>query len=442
MRSIQFSDADCMPKVNTTSAVPVRYVVYSDERTAVKFPGFIFAKWGNIHRVTMNFFGKTVIVPEKIPIDTTASECYNMINTKKCGGYEMILSYDKHVFSHELRSDGYWMRTIEWETLNCALEQVQLFQQVEDEDFPTPIGKASATAGTLSHNHLTLVWDTTYTHKIQHELRTVEFGSGTLLMKTENEKYFRFLDNDRQLDFHLTLQPPCTPNQRNCNNRTMTFKIVGHSKLILVTWPIIDKSLSLTAESAAIKEKAPPSVTMETTSPSSDPDLDRLANKQYIQDRAIDRDNQLARLLQTIKCDVRKAKNERAIITAQYNDWLTALLLKLPRCAKLQAFGQTAVVIQCKAVNATFETVIMPCGPQPKFNNYTIYLDGWELVKFSPCYWKNGFVNFNDKPYAFRNNTWTRLDPNIVLPECTLAHSFRYEDVKSFDYDHRSNPAC
>ncbi|KZS00254.1 Uncharacterized protein APZ42_003527, partial [Daphnia magna] len=92
-------------------------------------------------------------------------------------------------------------------------------------------------------------------------------------------------------------------------------------------------------------------------------------------------------------------------------------------------------------VNATFETVITPFGPQPKFNNYTINLDGWELVKFSPCYCTNGFVHFNDKLYAFRNNTWTRIDPNIVLPERTLAHSFRYEDLKSFDYDHRSNPA-
>ncbi|XP_045035981.1 LOW QUALITY PROTEIN: uncharacterized protein LOC116934869 [Daphnia magna] len=328
MGIIQFPDADCKPKMNSTSAVPVRYVVYSDERAAVKFPGFICARWRNIHRVTMNFFGQTVIVPEKIPIDTTASECYKMINTKKCEGYEMTLSDEKYVFSHEPRSDGYWMRTVDSEILNCALEQIQLFQQMEDEDFPTPIGKAAATAGTLSHNHLTLVWDTTYTHKIQHELH-----------------------------------------------------------------------------------------------------------------RDIDRDNELARMLQTIECDVRKAKNERAIITAQYNGWLAASLLKLPRCAKLQAFGQTAVVIQCKAVNATIETVITPCGPQPKFNSYTINLDGWELVKFSPCYWTNGFVNFNDKPYAFRNNTWKRIDPNIVLPERTLAHSFRYEDVKAFDYDHRSNPA-
>ncbi|KZR97108.1 Uncharacterized protein APZ42_008202, partial [Daphnia magna] len=139
------------------------------------------------------------------------------------------VNWEVHLWTDYMATLGYWMRTVEWETLNCALEQVQLFQQVEDEDFPTPMGKASAPAGTLSHNHLTLVWDTTYTHKIQHELRTVEFGTGTLMMKTENEKYFRLLDDDRQLDFHLTLQPPCTPNQRNCNNRTTTSKIVDQS---------------------------------------------------------------------------------------------------------------------------------------------------------------------------------------------------------------------
>ncbi|KZR95515.1 Uncharacterized protein APZ42_010735, partial [Daphnia magna] len=53
----------------------------------------------------------------------------------------------------------------------------------------------------------------------------------------------------------------------------------------------------------------------------------------------------------------------------------------------------------------------------------------------------NGFVNFNDKPYAFRNNTWKRVDANMVLPEQTLAHSFRNDDVKFFDYEPRTNPA-
>ncbi|KAK4028702.1 hypothetical protein OUZ56_021706 [Daphnia magna] len=265
---------------------------------------------------------------------------------------------------------------------------------MEDEDFSTPIGKASAKSGNLSHNHLTLVWDKTYTQKSQHTLRIVESGTGTLTKKLGD--------------------PPCVTTQQHCSNRTTVFNIFSQSKLPLIT--------------AAIMEKFPP-ITAETPAPSSAEDLDKAANKQYIQDRVTDRENELVRMIQRLECDARKAKHERAIVAAQYNGWLAASHLKLPQCTKLQAFGQTAVVIKCNSVNVRFETIITSCGPQPKFNNYTINLDGWELVKYSPCYWTNGFVNFNDKPYAFCNNTWKGVDANMVLPEQTLAHSFRYDDV-------------
>ncbi|KZS08408.1 Uncharacterized protein APZ42_027611 [Daphnia magna] len=245
----------------------------------------------------------------------------------------------------------------------------------------------------LSHNHLILVWDKTYTLKSQHTLQIVESGTGTLTKKLGAEKYFRLLDDRRQLDFHLTPQPPCVPIQQHCSNRTTVFTIVGQSKLSLIT--------------AAIMEKFPP-ITVETSTPSSAEDLDKAANKQYNQDRVTDRENELGRMIQRLECDARKAKHERAIAAAPYNGWLAASHLKLPQCTKLQAFGQTAVVIK---------------------------------FKYSRCYWTNGFVNFNDKPYAFRNNTWKRVDANMVLPEQTLAHSFRYDDVKFFHYEHRTNPA-
>ncbi|KAK4017830.1 hypothetical protein OUZ56_033676 [Daphnia magna] len=393
MGIIQFSDSNCKPETNTTDTMQVKYTVYSDERAAVKFPGFICAQWKNISRITKTFFGQLVIVPDKISIDTTPSEFYDMINNKKCGEYPMTFSDNKYVFGRDPGIVGYWLQTIDLEILNCVLDQVQLYQQMEDEDFCTPIGKASAKSGNLSHNHLTLVWDKTYTQKFQLTLRIVESGTGTLTKKLGDEKYFRLLDDRRQLDFHLTPQPPCVPTQQHCSNRTTVFNIVGQSKLSLVT--------------AAIMEKFPP-VTVETPVPSSAEDLDKAANKQYIQDRVTDRENELVRMIQRLECDARKVKHERAIATAQYNGWLAASHLKLPQCTKLQAFGQTAVVVK---------------------------------FKYSPCYWTNGFVNFNDKPYAFRNNTWKRVDANMVLPEQTLAHSFRYDDVKFFDFEHRTNPA-
>ncbi|KAK4017129.1 hypothetical protein OUZ56_032082 [Daphnia magna] len=185
----------------------------------------------------------------------------------------MTFSDNKYVFGRYPEIVGYWLQTIDSEILNCVLEQVQLCQQMEDEDFSTPIGKASAKSAVLRSNSTTL--------------------------------------------------------------------------------------------------------------------------------------------LQPLECNARKVKHERAIAAAQYNGWLAASYLKLPKCTKLQAFGQSAVVIKCNS----------------------------ELVKYSPCYWTNAFVNFTDKPYAFRNNTWKRTDTNMVLPEKTLVHSFRYEDVKFFDYEHRTNPA-
>jgi hypothetical protein len=50
-------------------------------------------------------------------------------------------------------------------------------------------------------------------------------------------------------------------------------------------------------------------------------------------------------------------------------------------------------------------------------------------------------VNFNDKPYAYSNGSWQPINAQIVVPHQTLAHSFRYNEVKYFDYAHQSNPA-
>ncbi|KZS07329.1 Uncharacterized protein APZ42_028972 [Daphnia magna] len=197
MGIIQFSDSNCKPETNNTDTVQVKYTIYSNERAAVKFPGFICAQWINIRRITKTFFGQLVIVPDKISIDTTPSECYDMINNKRCGEHHMTFG-EKICF---------WTFINKWKM-----------------------------------------------------------------------KIFR----------HLSAKFP----------------------------------------------------------------------------------------------------------------------QNLPKC-----------------------------------NNYTINLDGWELVKYSPCYWTNGIAHFNVKPNVFRNNTWKRVDAYMVLPEQTLPHSFRYDDVKFFDYEQRTNPA-
>ncbi len=107
----------------------------------------------------------------------------------------------------------------------------------------------------------------------------------------------------------------------------------------------------------------------------------------------IDQENEIVRIVKSMQCELRRAAHARAISTAKYNGWLAASHLKLPNCTKLTAIGQTVAAIQCKRTSVNFTTEMINCGPQPRYLNYTINLDGWELVRYSPCYWTAGFVN-------------------------------------------------
>ena len=49
-------------------------------------------------------------------------------------------------------------------------------------------------------------------------------------------------------------------------------------------------------------------------------------------------------------------------------------------------------------------------------------------------------MNFNDQPYAYGNENWKSIQPKVFVPTQTLAHSFRHNEVKYFDYVHQSEP--
>ncbi|KAK4006715.1 hypothetical protein OUZ56_011873 [Daphnia magna] len=269
----------------------------------------------------------------------------------------MKASHNKYVFDPDPAPLKYWMSTVTAEIINCVLEKVQLYQQSEDTNFQTPTqqrGKA-----------------------LEYDLKGLMFESREILAPLKEETISR--------------EPLLCIGTASA---TAAYDVVGQPKLYILTGDIKENS-----SSASTPTPPPPNADI----------FNIPANIQYIRDQLTDHENELARLIQILQCDSRKAKHERAIASAQYNGWLAASQLNLPQCTKLQALGRTAVVIQCKELNVTFDTVVTFCGPQPKFQNFTINLVGWELVKFSPCYWTNGFVNFNGKPYAFRNNTWNPI---------------------------------
>ena len=154
-----------------------------------------------------------------------------------------------------------------------------------------------------------------------------------------------------------------------------------------------------------------------------------------------DNTNDIVHTMEVLGCTLRRHRHAIAVATAQYNGWLAASQLKLPTCSKLDASGQVVLAIQCSPLHVTFPTEITRCGPQPRYKNKTIAADGWKLVEAGNYSWARGFVNFNDRAYAYRNGSWQLLEATVILPENVLAHTFRYMDVDHFAYKHQSNPA-
>lgn len=131
----------------------------------------------------------------------------------------------------------------------------------------------------------------------------------------------------------------------------------------------------------------------------------------------------------------------QVISTAQYSDWLAAKLLNLPLCSKVHARGELLVYVQCTARNVTFTTEVTQCGPQPRFANYTIGSNGYELTRYNPCFWTSGFVNFNGQSYIYSNNTWLPRRAHSIPQNRDPDLVFKYTDDNSFKLSTQNNPA-
>jgi hypothetical protein len=124
---------------------------------------------------------------------------------------------------------------------------------------------------------------------------------------------------------------------------------------------------------------------------------------------------------------MRELAHQTAISTAQHNGWLAASYLDLPICSKLIPIGEDVGIVQCAPKNVSFTTVVTSCGPQPRYQNSTINIEGWELTRFSECYWYSNFVNFNGRAHAFKNGTWSPVMTSIVFQGQKLVNTVPME---------------
>ena len=426
---LKFSDNSCEPVTKTEIENEMEYSVFSQSKAVGKFPAYICARWKNIKIVSTNFFGQIITVRDKIALDTSEEECKIMQQAKRCNDNQMTLYENKWTFNVEPDVYPYWLRTTTVFLIGCTVEEVTLEQEHENESIPTPLGTVLITEAFHSHNHLTIIWDKTYITKESKKARQLEAGIATI-SKSTTAGIFLLEDRENQLAYHITLKPP------NCRNKTCnTFSVIGQDQIYITTKPRMGQPANI--------NHVPTTTTNNSIVLTTEVINTRLTHHiQYINDRATAHENELLRVIKSIQCDLRKAKHQRALSTAQYNGWLAASQLNLKTCTKLSAYGETLVAIKCQPTIVNFTTEVTKCGPQPRFKNYTINLDGWELVNYSPCYWTNGFVNFNNRPHAFRNNSWEEIEEKLEISDLfDVKDSFRYTDINFFEYTHRANPA-
>ncbi|KAK4006750.1 hypothetical protein OUZ56_011908 [Daphnia magna] len=101
----------------------------------------------------------------------------------------------------------------------------------------------------------------------------------------------------------------------------------------------------------------------------------------------------------------------------------------------------TVLLEQCRRMNITFTTKTTRCGPQPRFNNFTIATNGWELATYRECYWREKYVKFHGKNHVYRNGTWTKAEATLIQPERDWPTTFRYDDDNTYEYEPQANPA-
>ncbi|KZS02009.1 Uncharacterized protein APZ42_001120 [Daphnia magna] len=150
------------------------------------------------------------------------------------------------------------------------------------------------------------------------------------------------------------------------------------------------------------------------------------AHSQYARDRTTDRINGVAREIRALQCENRVLAHKTAIATAQHSEWPAASYLNLPTCSKLIATGESISVYQCFPKNSTITTEITSCGPQPKFGDYTLDTEGWELMPYNPCYWPKNFVNINGRAHFYKNSSWHPIVPGVIVQGHSLINTLPY----------------
>ncbi|KAK4006547.1 hypothetical protein OUZ56_011702 [Daphnia magna] len=364
---LEFNEEDCSFEAAPTPPVPITYAIYSTLREVKRFAGHTCGMWVATTTVYKDFMQWNQVSYGRNPIEVDAATCRRMRDSRQCRGKAMDITgpnsfaLDGHPFV-----ETSWLRTATEKMTNCRLEEVTLQSECPNCAISSPLGDIP--------------------------------GAMLFQIQPRDPSLGRFLEGSEAVSV-------C-----GGGNLTAYFPVLGMDRVVIAV-----REAAKGTDLVEMRPNNADAMTKMALSELTRAEIEYASHTQYIRDFAMDISNHLAREIRNLQFESRKTAYHAATTTAQYDGWLAAKHLDLPLCTKLLVVGASVSVLQCFPSNVTFETVFMPCGAQPRWGNQTIHVKGWELTKFSDCYWHAYFVNFNGKAHAFKNNTWMPINPNLEL---------------------------
>ncbi len=156
-----------------------------------------------------------------------------MQQSKRCSDQDMTYIDNRWSYTAEPADDIRYLQTSRVSTINCMLEEIKLTQISEFDAITTPLGVTNMSMGSLSHNHLTLIWDPTYTTKLEFAPRLLEKGTGVFYNSSTPGTY-RLDDESQQLGFHIRYEPRCHTPRTKCEQKIQSYAVVGEPHLFVV----------------------------------------------------------------------------------------------------------------------------------------------------------------------------------------------------------------